>query len=88
MERFFGGRPIVVLLRLAVISVIVGVVMAALNLDAFALVESLKRLAKQVYDMGFDAIEWGLQYFLLGAVVVFPVWLVARIFKAGGSSRD
>jgi hypothetical protein len=32
--------------------------------------------------MGFGAFKWIWQYFLLGAVVVVPVWLVVRLFRA------
>jgi hypothetical protein len=34
--------------------------------------------------MGFAAIEKSLRYFLLGAVIVFPLWLVVRVFKLMG----
>jgi Family of unknown function (DUF6460) len=34
--------------------------------------------------MGFAAIEKSLRYFLLGAVIVFPVWLVVRVFRLMG----
>ena len=88
MENFFGGTPLMVLLRLAVISLIVGIVLAALNLDALELVQHLKLLAARVYNLGWDAIEWVLQYFLLGAVIVFPVWLIARLVKTMGKSSD
>ncbi len=87
MERFFGGSPAMVLLRLAIISVVVGVVLAALDLNALAIFDSLKRLVERVYNMGFDAIEWVLQYFLLGAVIVFPIWLIARLLKTMGRSN-
>ncbi len=89
MERFFGGKPAAVLFRLVVLSIVVGIVLAALNLDAFALIESLKALARRIYEMGFDAIEWAFEYFFLGAVIVFPVWLIARLLKTlGGSTRE
>jgi Family of unknown function (DUF6460) len=29
--------------------------------------------------MGFDAFNWVLRYFLLGAVIVFPVWFIIRL---------
>jgi len=32
--------------------------------------------------MGFDAIWWLCRYFLLGAVLVIPIWLVMRLAKA------
>jgi hypothetical protein len=34
--------------------------------------------------MGFAAVEWAFRYFLLGAVMVFPVWLFMRLFKMLG----
>ena len=43
----------------------------------------LRRLAMRVYDLGFDTIVWGFRYFLLGAVIVFPIWLIMRVLKAG-----
>jgi Domain of unknown function (DUF6460) len=90
MERFFGGNPALVLTRLAILSLIVGVVLAALGFSPFEIIESLQRLIERIYDMGFAAIEKGFRYFLLGAVIVFPVWLVVRLLKwAGrGSSGD
>ena len=88
MERFFGGSPAMVLLRLAVISLIVGIVLAALNLDALELFQHLRLLALRVYNLGWDAIEWVMQYFLLGAVIVFPVWAVTRLIKTMGNKGD
>jgi len=88
MERFFGGNPGVVIIRLAVISLIVGVVLSALGLSPYDIINSIKTLFQRIYDMGFDAIEWVVRYFLLGAVVVFPIWLISRIVKAAGRSGD
>jgi Family of unknown function (DUF6460) len=90
MERFFGGNPALVLARLAILSLIVGVVLAALGFSPFEIIESLQRLVARIYDMGFAAVEKAFRYFLLGAVIVFPVWLVVRVFKAlgrGGSGE-
>lgn len=87
MEGFFGGRPIMVVLKLAIVSVVVGIVLAALNLDARELLMGLQRLAERIYAMGFDAFTWVGEYFLLGAVIVFPIWLISRLFAAG-KKRD
>ncbi len=86
MERFFGGNPALVLLRLAILSLIVGVVLAALGFSPFEILDSLRRLAERIYDMGFAAVEKAFRYFLLGAVIVFPVWLVMRLLKVAGRS--
>ena len=84
MERFFGGNPALVLLRLAILSLIVGVVLAALGFSPFEILDSLRRLAERIYDMGFAAVEKAFRYFLLGAVIVFPVWFIARLLKMLG----
>ncbi len=84
MERFFGGNPALVLLRLVILSLIVGVVLAALGFSPFEILDSLRRLVARIYDMGFAAVEKAFRYFLLGAVIVFPVWLVMRLLKIAG----
>jgi hypothetical protein len=84
MERFFGGNPAVVLLRLAILSLIVGVVLAALGFSPYDIIQNIRDLAARIYDMGFAAVEKGFRYFLLGAVIVFPVWVVMRVLKLFG----
>jgi len=88
MERFFGGNPALVVLRLAILSLIVGVVLAALGFSPFEILDSIRRLAERIYDMGFAAIEKAFRYFLLGAVIVFPVWLVMRVLKIAGRTSS
>lgn len=88
MDRLFGGNPLAVLVRLAIISLVVGIVMAALGIDAFELVERIRLMIWRVYDMGFDAVRWAGQYFLLGAAVVFPIWLVVRLLKLARGDQD
>jgi hypothetical protein len=84
MERFFGGNPALVLIRLAILSLIVGVVLAALGFSPLELIDSLQRLVQRIYDMGFTAVEKAARYFLLGAVIVFPIWFVTRLLKMMG----
>src|SRR5262245_56545952 len=84
MERFFGGNPSLVLLRLIILSLIVGVVLAALGFSPYEIIDSIARLVERIYNLGFEAIEKAVRYFLLGAVIVFPIWLVVRLFKFAG----
>ena len=87
LTRFFGGSPGRVLVQLAVMSFVLGVILSALGVSPFDIVESLQRLALRIYNMGFDAVAWGFRYFLLGAVIVVPVWLVMRLFRLGRRNR-
>ena len=57
MERFFGGNPALVLLRLVILSLIVGVVLAALGFSPYDIIQNIRDLAIRIYDMGFVAVE-------------------------------
>jgi Domain of unknown function (DUF6460) len=88
VTRFFGGSPAGVLLRLVVLSFVVGIILHALNVSPFDIINGLRDLAHRIYLLGFDSIEWIFRYFLLGAVIVFPVWLVIRLLKVGRRTSD
>ena len=79
--RFFGGPPIWVLVRLILLSILVGVILAAIGLDPWNILHSVQRLLRGIWEMGWDAISWIWRYFLLGAVIVLPIWLIARLVK-------
>jgi hypothetical protein len=86
-SRFLGGPPLWVLARLILLSILVGVILAALGLDPWNIVRSVERLVRAIWDMGFDAVFWLWRYFLLGAVLVIPIWLIMRLVKAPGGKR-
>ena len=73
------------LVRLVVLSIVVGVVLSALNIRPQDLFFHVRRLIDFVYSLGFGAVEWAFQYLLLGAVVVVPIWVVSRLIS--GMSR-
>lgn len=81
MNTLFGGRPLSVLFRLIVLSIVVGIVLALLGLSPVQLLENLRLAALRIYHMGFDAFGWLFQYFLLGAVIVVPLWLISRFWS-------
>jgi len=82
INRFLGGSPLAVLGKLVLLSVLIGVVLSALGLDPWNIVQSVRRLFVNIWDMGFDAVRWLWQYFLLGAVIVIPIWLILRLLRA------
>ena len=82
MTRVFGGSPMAVLGRLILVSILVGVVLAALGLDPYDIVHSVERLIRSIWNMGFDAFRWLWRYFLLGAVIVIPIWILMRVVNA------
>lgn len=65
------------ILRLVVLSVVVGIVLATLGITPQNFFERIYLLVRHIYDLGYDAFGWLFNYFLLGAMVVVPVWLIA-----------
>ena len=88
LNRFFGGPPGWVLVRLILLSVVIGVIFSVLGLHPWDIVDAVRRAVRRIWEMGFEAIEEALSYFVLGALVVFPVWLVLRFFKVFGRSAS
>ena len=82
ITRFFGGPPLSVLFRLALLSILVGVILEALGFDPWNIIDSIRRLAQHIWDMGFDAVRYLWRYLVLGAVIVVPIWLVMRVARA------
>ena len=82
ISRFLGGSPLAVVFRLVLLSILVGVVLAAIGFDPWNILNSIRLLFERLWNLGFDAVNWLWRYFLLGAVIVIPVWLLSRMFSA------
>ena len=82
LYRFLGGSPLAVAFRLILLSILVGVVLAAIGFDPWNILRSIELLFQRIWNLGFDAVNWLWRYFLLGAVIVIPVWLLMRMFGA------
>ena len=87
VTRFLGGSPLAVAARLVLLSILVGVILAALGLDPRDILRSVQDLITRIWDMGFDAVRWVWRYFLLGAVLVVPIWFIVRLVKAPTEHR-
>ena len=82
-SRLMGGSPLWVLVRLVLLSVVIGVILSALGLDPMNILSSLERLVRGLFSFGFEAVEKLWRYFVLGAVIVVPLWLIMRIAQRG-----
>ena len=86
VSRFFGGSPLWVLAKLAMLAVVIGVILDVLGLDALAILRGIQDLFYDLFDNIWDMLETLLRWFVLGAVIVFPIWILARLFKLGAKS--
>jgi Family of unknown function (DUF6460) len=81
-HRFLGGSPGSVILRLVVISLMVGAAMVFFNLTPRDLVDSLRRLIESIVGSGLESLRTILVYIAYGAIVVVPIFLVVRLLRS------
>lgn len=81
LHRLFGGPILPTLVKLALASVVVGILLAFFGISPADLLHNVIDTLSHIWYMGFDAIGWALRYFLLGAVVVVPIWLILRLWN-------
>jgi uncharacterized oligopeptide transporter (OPT) family protein len=80
-DTFLGGSPFGVLVRLVLLSIVVGVVLSALGITPQNFFYQINVLLRRIYDLGFGAFQSVVEYLVLGAMVVVPIWLIARLIK-------
>ena len=87
MERFFGGSPALIIVKLVAASLIIGMVLSFFGFNLNNLYHALIRLGDWISSLGFDTVKTVFRYIILGALIVFPLWLLARFFSMLGSRR-
>jgi Domain of unknown function (DUF6460) len=84
LNRFLGGSPIGVALRLFVVSLIVGALLMWLDIRPADVIEGVYHFFQRIWAMGFDAIRELGNYLVAGAVIVVPIWFVLRLINMRG----
>jgi uncharacterized protein DUF6460 len=83
LQRFMGGSPGAVVVKLAFLSLLVGAFMAFLDITPFALVDRLITWIRSVFDLSFETVREIGRWLLYGAIIVVPIWLLSRVFSRG-----
>ena len=83
LSRFLGGSPLAVAFRLILLSVLVGVVLCRHRLRSLEHPQQHPAAVRAGSTISASTPSTGLwRYFLLGAVIVIPIWLLSRLFGA------
>ena len=80
VERAIGGSPGSVLMRLALLSLLVGIVLAAFGMTPWGFFHWLRYSIEEVLGSGWDAVRSLVGYVVSGAIIVIPIWLIMRVF--------
>jgi hypothetical protein len=79
LTRFLGDTPLRILLKLIVVSFIVGLVMSAFGWSPMDVIYGVRNFFLDIWHLGFHALDRFAGYILLGAAIVIPVFLVVRL---------
>jgi hypothetical protein len=88
MDRFFGGNPLAVILKLVVICIITGIALRAFGINPADLMRGIPDIIRAISEFGWGWVETALQYFALGAIIVIPIWLIIRVLKFIGGDNN
>lgn len=83
VARFVGGSPMAALLRLIVVSFVVGLLLVSFGFDPMTLFDEAMQAARHIVEYGLTDVRQIGRILLTGAMVVVPVWLVLRLLNAG-----
>jgi uncharacterized oligopeptide transporter (OPT) family protein len=82
LARFLGGSPVSVVVRLVVVSFIVGLLMVMWGIEPGDIVDGVVQAFRRLADFVFTDFRRFGRYLLTGAIVVVPVWLLLRLLDA------
>ena len=82
MSRLFGGPPLLVILKLIVLSIVVGGALTFFGLTPREIYAEALATARALWNMGYEAFDRVFEYLLVGAMIVVPLWLISRILNA------
>lgn len=83
VDSFLGDSPGRTIIKLAIISLVVGVIISALNITPYEVWDAVRQFFVNLYNLGFEAL-WSVgKYFVYGAMIVVPIFLIVRLFKIG-----
>jgi len=89
LNRFLGDTPLRTAVKLLVMSLVAGFVMNTVGWSPRDILRGVTNFFRKIWDLGFDAIFSSLEYLIVGAAVVIPVFLFIRLMSYRGSNaRD
>ncbi|WEJ59073.1 DUF6460 domain-containing protein [Devosia sp. FJ2-5-3] len=81
LEKLMGGRPVWVVVKLALVSLFVGFVMSVFGFNALDLVNGAVDLVRDAFRDGAGIFRQMGAYVLAGAALVVPIWLLMRLSR-------
>lgn len=69
------------LFKFAIVSVILGAVLNIFDISAASVLKDMGLTVDNVSKLVANAFEWALPHFVLGAIVIIPVWIIIYLLR-------
>ena len=80
-NRFLGDSIGRTLIKLVVVSLIVGFAMTVFGLTPWSIIDGVRDFILEVWHRGFSALGRVGDYLILGATIVIPLFVILRLFS-------
>ena len=70
------------IVKIAVLSLIVGLILSALDISPARVLEGPGVTAPDAIDTGASLVAWALEYVIVGAAIVVPIWLIVAVISS------
>ena len=84
VRRFLGGSPFAVVLKLAIVSLLVGALLVWLDIRPVDVFRELSDMLDRLWALGFRSVREFGNYMIAGAIIVVPVWFILRLLSYRG----
>lgn len=79
MNDLFDGQPVKMIIKLILMSLLVGFILKILGITPVGLFEWAVETVAHIINISFNSVEKVIGYVITGAVVVIPIWLFMRM---------
>jgi len=83
VNSFLGGSPLGVIVKLVLLSIVVGVILSWLSWSPADIIDWVVSLFDWLWVSVFGSLERAVDYFILGAAIVVPIFLISRLLTLG-----
>ena len=83
VSHFLGGSPLSVIVKLILLSIAVGLVLSWLDWSPREILAWITDFFSWVWYSLFGSLDRAVDYFILGAVIVIPLFIISRLLQVG-----
>ncbi|MBT3237366.1 MAG: hypothetical protein HOL37_00665 [Rhodospirillaceae bacterium] len=69
------------IIKIAVGSLLLGLLLSFFSISPRNLLEGLGSTALEIFDIIAGMLAWAVEYILIGAIVIVPIWLVLVLWR-------